>query len=285
MATREVPTHPVEAEEQKESKGFLGKVKASGSSPAEADTLFGGSSGGATEETHASASEQVHEKVETAAGPSTPSRGGPVCAPSEETTDAWKRAEAETVRAEHAAKRAEEVACEADRLAAEAAAAKGLTTDAARKAEELRQQQAGLEEEARRRAQEARDLDRQLEHARRAAKVAERRRVEILEESKRIALPAKELTDEADRLAREADAMRSRAMELEREMEKLRTGRPMQARCGHAVHAAGSEAAKREEEAQRLRAEVGDLSQQAGAQEADAKRKQGEAEAMMEVGC
>lgn len=36
MATREVPTHPVEAEEQKESKGFLGKVKASGSSPAEA---------------------------------------------------------------------------------------------------------------------------------------------------------------------------------------------------------------------------------------------------------
>lgn len=37
------------------------------------------------------------------------------------------------------------------------------------------------------------------------------------------------------RLAREAEAMRSRAMELEREMEKLRTGRPMQARCGHAV--------------------------------------------------
>lgn len=41
------------------------------------------------------------------------------------------------------------------------------------------------------------------------------------------------------RLAREADAMRSRAMELEREMDKLRTGRPMQACacCGHAGHA------------------------------------------------
>ena len=36
MATRELPSHPVEAEEQKESKGFLGKVKASGSSGAEA---------------------------------------------------------------------------------------------------------------------------------------------------------------------------------------------------------------------------------------------------------
>ena len=47
--------------------------------------------------------------------------------PPQETVDTWKKAEAETVRAEHAAARAEEVACEADRLAAEAAAAKGLT--------------------------------------------------------------------------------------------------------------------------------------------------------------
>lgn len=45
----------------------------------------------------------------------------------QETTEAWRAAEAETVRAEHAAKRAEQVACEADRLAAEAAAAKGMT--------------------------------------------------------------------------------------------------------------------------------------------------------------
>ncbi|KAI7837218.1 hypothetical protein COHA_008944 [Chlorella ohadii] len=118
--------------------------------------------------------QQVHEKAEV--GPETPSRAGPVCAPSEETTDAWKKAEAETVRAEHAAQRAEMVACEADRLAAEAAAAKGLTSDAARKAQELREQQEALEGETRRRAQEALDLDRQLEHARRAAKVAERRR-------------------------------------------------------------------------------------------------------------
>lgn len=29
MATRDVPSHPVEAEEQRESKGLLGKVKAS----------------------------------------------------------------------------------------------------------------------------------------------------------------------------------------------------------------------------------------------------------------
>lgn len=36
MATREVPSHPVEAEEQQQSKGFLGKVKASGGRPAEA---------------------------------------------------------------------------------------------------------------------------------------------------------------------------------------------------------------------------------------------------------
>ncbi len=47
--------------------------------------------------------------------------------PVQETVDTWKKAEAETVRAEHAATRAEEVACEADRLAAQAAAAKGLT--------------------------------------------------------------------------------------------------------------------------------------------------------------
>lgn len=45
----------------------------------------------------------------------------------QETVDTWKKAEAETVRAEHAAAAAEEAACEADRLAAQAVAAKGVT--------------------------------------------------------------------------------------------------------------------------------------------------------------
>ena len=74
----EVPSHPVVAEEQ-QPKGVLGKVK---------EVLgLGGGSPQPSESVQASASERVHEEATSsggaAAGPSTPSRAGPVCAPSE----------------------------------------------------------------------------------------------------------------------------------------------------------------------------------------------------------
>ena len=76
MATRDVPSHPVAAEEPQQPKGVLGKVK-------EALGLGGAAEPSGVEE-HATAEERV--EISQTKGPGTPSRGaraGPVCAPSE----------------------------------------------------------------------------------------------------------------------------------------------------------------------------------------------------------
>ncbi|KAL4439967.1 hypothetical protein ABPG75_002968 [Micractinium tetrahymenae] len=265
MASRDVSAHPV-AEEQ--PKGVLGKVRevlGLGGGPSEAQA-------GVSEYAETYETEHAEASKERVAGPGTPSRVGPIgAAPSKETAEAWRAAQAETVRAEHAARRAEEVAAEADRLAAEAAAAKGLSADAARLAEEIRSQQAALDQEARLRMEEASELERQLQQARQMAEGLERQRLEHIEEARRIQQPVEEMNKVANRLSREAQAARNHAMDLERAIQAVRSGKPMQ------------KAARKEEEARRLAAEMTGLQQQAAGNEEDAKRTQSEAERLQEV--
>eukprot|EP00887_Chlorella_sp_A99_P000438 scaffold17.g438.t1 len=187
--TAEVQSHPVEAEEQ--PKGVLGTIK---------EKLgFGGSAAESKTEESRTTEERVKERVEA---PGTPAAE---CAPSKarrrETTEQWRTAQAEAVRAEQEAKRAEALACEVGVKGEQAAAASGLSSEAERRKQELEQEQRRQAEAAEAKQREAADLDRQLAAARQAAAVAERRRAEVLEETKRMEAPSKELQAEADRRA------------------------------------------------------------------------------------
>jgi hypothetical protein len=79
------------------------------------------------------------------------------------------------------------------------------------------------------------------------------------------------MADDANALAREAAASREQAAELERRIAALRTGRPVR------------EAATKEEEAVRMKAEREDLARAAAGEDEDARCKRAEAERVADV--
>jgi hypothetical protein len=99
-----------------QGQGLLGTIK-------EKLGMGGASAGGATAaaSSGASAEQEVREKVEAVA-PGTPERG----VIKTEGAEEWRRAEAETVRAEHSARAADVITARADVLASQVTAAKDI---------------------------------------------------------------------------------------------------------------------------------------------------------------